>query len=317
MTVNRLRRTIMTAACASLTLLAACGSGTIESALKPTRLVVFGDAISDVGQTGSKYTVNDGSVNTWLEQLAFHYGLTVTPSSKGGTVYARGNARVTATPDAAGDATTPTVTQQVDSFLATNAVGANDLVIINGGIGDVIAEMAAVRAGTQTEAQMSAKVQKAGQELGQQVIRLTNAGAKHVVVIGPYNLGKSPWATAINKVSVLTDATTTFNTELLVTIVGLGKTALYVDAALYHNLVLNAPAAYNIADATKVVCTSIDPGNGIGIGTNQINSRLCNTSTIAAGLDYNKQAFADNIYFTPTVNRQFGTYAYDRIRAVW
>ena len=44
---------------------------------------------------------------------------------------------------------------------------------------------------------------------------------------------------------------------------------------------------------------------------------MCNTSTIAPGLDYTKYTFADLIYFTPAANILFGTYAYTRLRARW
>jgi phospholipase/lecithinase/hemolysin len=318
MTGNWLRRTMMTVACASFTLLAACGSGTIESALNPSRLVVFGDGMSDVGQSGARYTVNDGTVNTWVEQLAFRYSLTVKPSSAGGAIYARGNARVTAKPDAAGNAATPTLTEQIDGFLAaTPTVSANDLVILNAGLSDIIAEMAVLKAGTQTEAQLVEKVKQAGRELGAQVRRLTVAGYKHVVVVGPYNLGRSLWAPETGKAGFLTDVTNRFNEEMLVSVVDLGDKVLYVDAALFFNLLISAPAGYELADATKIACNSVDSGNGIGIGVGQVNSLLCTPSTIASGLDYKGQAFADKNYFNPMANRKFGDYAFDRIRARW
>ena len=59
-----MRRTFMVAACASAALLAACGSSTTESAISPQRFIAFGDAVSDVGQKGSRYTVNDGNGGT-------------------------------------------------------------------------------------------------------------------------------------------------------------------------------------------------------------------------------------------------------------
>src|SRR6476620_7426048 len=99
-------------ACASALLLAACGGGSIVDQFNPTRIVAFGDAMGDVGQNGSRYTVNDGTVNVWTEVVASLFGLTLTPSSAGGFGYATGNARVVAKPDAAGSNATPTVKQQ-------------------------------------------------------------------------------------------------------------------------------------------------------------------------------------------------------------
>lgn len=150
MATNWMRRTVMVAACASAALLAACGSSTTDSELTPDRFIAFGDAFTDVGQKGSRYTVNDGSVSNWTQQLASRYGKTITPVASGGLSYAAGNARITAKPDVAGDATTLTVTEQIDRFLAGGAFGANDVVFINAGASDLIAGMAAVRAGTTT-----------------------------------------------------------------------------------------------------------------------------------------------------------------------
>ncbi len=67
MSRNWLRRGVLLAACAASLLLAACGSGTTESRLAPARLVVFGDAFADVGQSGTRYTVNDGGIDNWTQ----------------------------------------------------------------------------------------------------------------------------------------------------------------------------------------------------------------------------------------------------------
>ena len=318
MAVNWLRRGVLTAACASVALLAACGSSTIESALKPARFVAFGDGFSDVGQVnGARYTVNDGSVNNWTQQLAATYGLTLTPVSAGGTSYAQGNARVSAMPDAAGNASTRTVTQQVDAFLASGGTKANDVVVLGAGTADIIAEMAAVTAGTQTPEQMLARAQQAGKDLGAQAIRLVDAGAQYIVVSGAYNLGRSPWAIALGQVDLLTNASSKFNEAFLVSIVNQGANILYVDSAYYFNLVTSSPGSYTFDNGTNAVCTSVDAGTGIGTGNGQINSALCTPSTVLPATNYNKYVFADNVYVTPEAQRLFGTYAYDRLHARW
>lgn len=320
MAVQWLRRGVLAAACASVALLAACGSSTIESALTPERFVAFGDGFSDVGQVaGARYTVNDGSVNNWTQQLAGTYGLTLTPVSAGGTSYAQGNARVSATPDAAGSASTPTVAQQIDRFLATGGAKPNDVVVLGAGTADIVAEMAAVTAGAQTPEQMLARAQQAGKDLGAQAIRLVNAGAKYVVVSGASNLGRTPWAKAIGQEDggLLTQASSKFNEAFLVSVVDQGANILYVDAAYYFNLVTASPGSYAFDNETVPVCTSVDTGNGIGIGAGQINSALCTPSTVLPAATYNKYVFADSVYVTPEAQRLFGTYAYDRLHARW
>ena len=317
MAANWMRRTALVAACASAALLAACGSSTTESAITPDRFIAFGDAYSDLGQKGSRYTVNNGSVNNWTLQLASHYQKTLAPVSSGGLSYAQGNARISAQPDAAGDASTPTITAQIDSFLAGKTFGANDIVLLNGGISDLIAGMAAVRAGTLSSTDFVAQARLNGQALAAQVRRLVAAGAPHVVVSGTYDLGKTPWATAIGQTALLNEASSRFSEALLVAINDLGSNALYVDAAYYVNLYTSAPGVYSFTNATSPVCTSVDPGPGIGIGASQINSALCTSNTLVAGANVDQYVFADSVYLSPSAHRQLGTYAYDRLRARW
>jgi outer membrane lipase/esterase len=318
MAISSLRRAFVWLACASATLLTACGSSTVESQLSPSRIIASGDAFS-VAKSGASYTVNDSAVNTWLAQFASSYGKTLDTS----LVYAQGNARITATTDAAGSTSTATVTQQIDSFLAGSSLGSDDVVVVNGGISDLVVEMAAVNAGTETSDQMLANAKLYGQALGAQVRRLVTAGGKHVVVVGPYNLGVTPWATTLGQNNLLKNASSAFNEAMLVSIVDLGETVLYVDAAYYFNLVQATPTSYGLTNSTDLACTSVDSGAGIGTGTGQVNSSLCTTSTIAAitanssGTTYDLYMFADRLYFTPAVQRLFGVYAYGKVHARW
>lgn len=317
MSFNWMRRALLSAAAASALLLAACGSGSIESQLQPTRIVSFGDGFSDLGQTGSRNTVNDGTVNIWAQQVAASFNVPLGNSVAGGTAYAIRNARVSTRPDAVGNSATPTVKEQVDAFLAANTVGANDLLLVSGGTSDVIAQMALVRSGAQTTDQMVANLRQAGREMAVQVRRLVQAGATHVVVVGPYNLGKTPWAAAIGQVNFLADASNKFNEELLVALVDLGASVLYVDAALLFNLMANTPGNYGLTNSVDPVCTSVDPGPGIGIGAGQVNSALCTPSTVRAGVNYSGYLFADAVYPTPQGHLKFGEYAYTQIRERW
>lgn len=311
-------RALATLACVAL--LAACGSGTIESQLNPSRIVVFGDAFSDTGNTGVRYTVNDGTVNIWTARLASNYAKTLTTSSAGGLNYAVGNARVAAKPDAAGKAATATIQDQITTFLSANTIGNDDVIVIAGGVSDIVAQMQAYLAGSQTQDTTKAAVTQAGKDLATQVQRLINAGGKHVVLVGSYNLAKSPWGVAIGQTALLETLSTSFNSALLVDLANAGSNALYVDAAYYFNLVAGSPSSYSLNDATTMVCNSVDsttaaPGP-IGIGANQVSSTLCNASTVGT-LDYAKYLFADGLHFTPIMHQRFGDYAYDRIRARW
>jgi outer membrane lipase/esterase len=315
MSCKWMRRALLALASASVLVLGACGSGEIESQLQPTRIVAFGDAMADLGQGGSRYTVNDGSVNIWTHHVASNFGVTLTATAAGGSSFATGNARISLKPDAAGNSATLTVKEQIDAFFAVSAIGPNDLMVLSAGTSDIVAEMARVTSGEQTDAQMIANVQQAARDLAAQVRRLVQSGS-HVVVAGPYNLGKAPWAIATNQVNLLTDASSKFNQELLVSIVDLGANVLYVDAALFFNLMAGNLSSYDLSVGTVPVCTSVDPGPGIGIGAGQVNSALCNTGTLVPG-NYNQFLFADGVYPGPHAHRQFGEYAHSRIRERW
>lgn len=318
MTSTRLRRMALWIALgASALALAACGGGTIESQLAPQRFVVFGGARADVGNSNARYTVNDASVNTWVEETAADYGVSIKAVNQGGTGYARGNARIVGKPDAAGNAATPTVQEQIDAFLARDRLGGSDVAVLDAGIGDIVFQTNQMLAGAQTPDQASANIQQAARDYGAQIRRLVAAGGSHVLVTGPYNLGRSIWASRINQVDFLTNASLAFNNTLLVSIVDLGASVLYVDSQLYYNLLIGSPSGYGLTDATTIACTSVDPGAGIGTGANQVNSLLCTPQTILPGIDYGKYAFADALYFTPQANRLFGDYVRDRMKARW
>ena len=317
MSRNWMRRGVLLAACAASLLLAACGSSTIESRLAPARIVVFGDAFADIGQSGTRYTVNDNGIGNWTQQVALGFALPLTTAAAGGKSYATAHVRVTIKPDAIGNNATPTVKEQIDTFLADDTIGSNDLFLLNAGTSDVIAEGVRVAAGTQTAEQMTVNTRAAGRSLADQVRRLVSAGARYVVVVGPYNLGRSPWATASGLATALEAASGRFNDDMLVALVDLGDKVLYVDAALQYNLMISVPTAYQMTDSVKPVCTSFDPGPGIGIGANQINSGLCTPSTVLSDVVYNNYLFADKVYTTPRAQTKFGEYAFGRIRSRW
>lgn len=333
MIANWSRRVLLSLACAAASLLAACGSSTIESALTPSRFLAVGDAFSDLGQGGSRYTVNDGSVNAnWSEQLASRYGLTLKASVfPDGRSYARAHARVSSTTDAVGGGA-PSITAQVNELLAANSLGANDVVLVQGGIGDIIGEM---RSGA-SDSTKADNLNQAGRELGALVRKLVNVGgAKYVIVVGAYNLGQSRWAIETGQRDLLRNLSTEFNNGLLVAINDLGANVLYVDAALYFNLVTATPGGYGLTDvanapdrsppipaeeASPTACSKTDPGPGIGTGADQVNSALCTTSdltTLRSDVNYQTTLFADRVYFTPVGQRLFGNYAFDKLRQRW
>ena len=144
-------------------MMAACGDGSVVSDLKPARFMTVGDSFADVGQAGGKYTVNDGSL-TWVQQLAAHYSLTVDPASAGGWGYAQGYARVDSADTSSGTAA-PSVKEQVDQLLARTSMQEGDVMMLNGGLHDIVAAVNATGISDQT----TATVKAAGKALAAQV----------------------------------------------------------------------------------------------------------------------------------------------------
>jgi phospholipase/lecithinase/hemolysin len=314
-----MRRVLLALAPAALLALAGCGSSTIESQFVPSRIVVFGDALSDMGNTpnGNRYTVNDASA-TWPQIVALDYGYTLAKSTAGGTDYAYGNARVVQEPDAAGGTATLTIKEQIDAFLAAQSTfNAGDLVLLEGGASDIIVQMQAFRSGAITSDQMIANVTQAGHDLAAQARRITAAGATHVLIVSLYDLKVTPWAAAIGQQDLLSQATTAFNNAVLVDLVNEGDKMLFVDIALLLNLMSGTPSAYGLVNSTDPICTSVDPGPGIGIGANQVNSALCTPTTIVTGATVSQYLWADAVYPAPTGHARIGDYVFQRVQNRW
>ena len=267
-------------AVAATALLASCGGGDVVSDLKPERFLVMGDDMMDVGQNGYVYTVNDGS-KTWVQTFAEHYRLDVQPANAGGWGFAQGGARISA----AGEA--PSVTAQVDEMLSRTTPDKNDVVIIGGGQSDIVA--AVQEFGVSAEA--TAAVQQAGSELAQQVRRIVAAGATHVAVVGAPLMGDTPWGRAqehaINELSVA------FNNALLLGIHDMGDTVIYLDAALFFDLLYDDADSHGFRNGKDAVCTTPDV-------------TTCTAATLRDE-KYERWLFADDKHFTPHALRLFGS----------
>ena len=332
MAANWMRRTLWTAtACASVALLAACGSSETANSIRPDSIVTFGDAMSDLGQNpnGRPYSVSDGSTYTnWTREIAFRYNLTLNPAKAGGTAYAQGNARV-ALPDATGVTNAPSITAQIDSYLAANPTfGDKQFFLMSGGMSDVIAGYNEVLAGTKSVDNYLADMATAGKQMSDLVHRLHSAGAPRVLAIGTPNLGRTLWAKGLDAANpnadpkptkTLEDATYAFNQTMLSNMVDLsGTEVLSSDVQYYFNAMTGNPGNYNFSNGTDPVCNTVDPTNGMNIGAGQINASLCTSDTLVVTPDKLKQyLFADLVNYTPEAHRRFGDWVYDRMKANW
>jgi outer membrane lipase/esterase len=297
LTVNAwLKRGVMVTMAGAALVLAACGGGSkTVSALAPDRVIVFGDATADVGQTAGKvYSVNDGTNTPWVKAVAVSYGNTLTASVTGGQGWAYGGARV-----ATAVLGVPSVAQQIDAFFAAgNSIGSNNLILVSAGLTDITAQADAVALGTIDSATGINNVKAAAVALGGQVRRLKDSGAKYISAVGVYSLSTSPYATATlpSKASFLASAAAEFNKAYQIEMVQLGSVVLYTAPTW--------PSGFS--DYTNSVCTSISVLD-------------CTTSTIIgtipAGLTYNSYAFADDRHLTPSGHASFASTVLSALRA--
>ena len=301
MTSPWITRAALAVLAAAATLLSACGSGSTVQQLTPTRFMAVGDGSIDLGRSdGSRYTINDGSM-LWSQQLASHFGLQLTDSDAGGLSFARGNARV-ALPDPTGGGA-PSVSEQITALLAkmNNTFASSDVVILSAGITDVVAAVQETGISDAT----TAAVRAAGTALGEQAKRLSNAGVKHVVVSGVYNLGLSPWARARGSkdAAAITALSVAFNDAMLLSLSDTrwGQTILAINPGLFYNLIANANTNDRLfANVTDAVCASA-------------HVTSCTNNTLIEGVTsttVTKYMFADSIYLTPLANRIYGTSGY-------
>ncbi len=298
---QRLRRLAAVACIGLLGALSACGAGSTFEPLVPNRIIAFGDGMADLGQVGgTRYTINDGTANIWVEQVAASFGKTVTASVSGGLGYAQGNARV----DTAG--TAPSIAQQISSFLASNAFASLDVVLIDGGTTELSLLAQQYVAGTiPTAAALNVSATSAGQALAAQIRRVVTNGGKYVAVMDAYDLGKSPYAINNTVTAVIKAAVRAHNDALKIAIVDLGANVLLIDREAYINLVVASPTSYlgTGAIANAAVCT--------------VAANLCNNSTLLPSANAAGYLFADQFYFTPAAQRLIGNDAYTKIRNRW
>jgi outer membrane lipase/esterase len=291
------RRSLKALAAASIgagLMLAGCGSGSTFEPLVPTRVVSFGDGWSYVGLANDRFTVNDSTVNIWVEQLAVSYGLTLTPASSGGFGYAQGGALV----DSGGNS----IKAQIDQYLSVvgNQIDSNHLVVVDPGLSQ-LAALAADPANA-SDSNLSAAADLAGKALAVQVLRLAAAGGKHVVIANAADLGKTPYATAQARTTAFSAATRAFNDGLKIALADVTSGVLLIDNEAFINLLYGTPANLGSGGvATGTACTGV--------------ANTCNTGNAAS--NYNLFLFADDRHITPNAHRLLGTNAYNKVLARW
>lgn len=277
----RLRRAVLTAALASSALLVACGGGEdIVDRFTPSRGVLM-----------------DAGASSWSLVVLAGYGAVPLLAANGGV-----EASLASVPVAAGRGTA-SLAQRIDALLASGGVSASDLVIVSAGVPDILAETQ----GAQSTDAMAAL----GQAMADQVRRLVDAGATHVLVANAYDVGKTPLFRNTPQEAVATRLTRTFNDRLKLAMVDLGDNVLLVDAEEYVNrVVITGGASYSLNNVSNPACA----GSTVGLGS--VSASSCTSGAFGT----NNPAFHlfyDPVYLTPAGQKLFGDYALALLRERW
>lgn len=294
MTGKSSRRALLALACTAMALLGACSSSEIVDPFTPTRILSVGDGFSDLGQDGKRFTVNDGTINIWTQYMAALYGLPLVASDQGGLSYARGDALVSGGPNS--------IEAQIDKMLAANKFAAGDLVVVNGGVTDIV--ITAARTDI-TYDQKVASLNSAGLAMAAQVNRILQAGATHILASGVWPLGYTPLGAETGQVTNLNNLSLAFNNAFKIGMVELGANVLYLDSSTYYSNVYFNPSAYPpLTNSTTKACTTV-------LVTE------CTPATITPGFDYNTLLWANGVYPTPSGHRLLGSYAQIQVANRW
>ena len=263
-------------------------------------LVIFGDSLSDVGNTTSatfglypgQYYFNGRFSNgpVYTEVLATGLGLPpIVRSRSGGNNFAHGGAQTSGTGGFLG-AFIDDVDEQVDDFLASRTANASTLYVVFAGSNDLV--------GGQTN--VNVPVNSLAADIG----RLVAAGARQFLVPNLPLLGLTPRFNGNTTTSAQYNTrTTSFNNALDTMLDGLesGNPALNIfrfDVAGLFNQAIASPATFGLTNVTQAAAPGLQPG-----------ASSYNTSQIAANA--HQYLFWDDLHPTATVHAALAQAALD------
>lgn len=321
-------RTVSTVIAAAL--LASCGGESIEE-YQPERITAFGDELSVIDDSGAgaigngvKYTVNGVTAPyncqenpIWIQVVAGAFGLAFQECT-GPLNAAATQGRTWAEPNA----TVAMVTAQIDAFLTPpRSVNSKDLILLMAGMHDVLElylqyDAAPSPALVDT---LAATARQRGEQLGAQVVRITNLGAKVIVSVVP-NVSYTPYAqeeaknhavtaTDLNRQAVLSALTTAFNNGLqskMQEVRGGGRSAgLVLADALFSN-----PVASGFTNGETMVCANRQLSWSSGALPDPAPLLACNASPASVEPDaYTTYLWADWLRYTPAGHGLLGSAA--------
>lgn len=220
---------------------------------------IFGDSLSDGGQyiPGARYTTNPGL--TMAEYVAANFGLTTTPSFRGGTNYAQAGALMNS-PQGGLPPGVPdlSVMAQVNLHLGKGPLDPNALYQVQGGGNDMLVQFTAFATGAISQAQLQGAVTQSALDLATAAGKLKAAGASFVLVQAMPDNGKAPEVTAFGAQAsaAVTSLSSLFNTTLQQAIAQAGLEVITFNTFALMDEVIAQPGVYGFVNTTGVACTT-------------------------------------------------------------
>ena len=310
-------------------LLASCGGGTQIESFVPRRVIAFGDEASIVTPAGTKYTVNGVVFNTttnipadptvanclgsqvWVQILGYSFGIAF-PGCPTAGMTTSGVMRALPAARAAD------ISAQVSNFLAGDAFGKNDLVSLMVGTNDIVAlyeSQADPIANAQT---LIDAAQRAGDEVGAQVVRITDQGAKVIVSTIP-NVGFTPYAAreeaahpGEGRGGLLSTLAAQFNSRLRLKLQDVRDGGHAVGLVLADDMVysmVRSPATFGLTNITSGAC---QPNPAVAVDL--LVCDVVNVVDAAQPTYAGDWLWADQLRMAPNAQARLGSLAVSRAR---
>lgn len=309
-------------------------------------VVVFGDSLSDDGNVSlalgasqpMRYTTNPGQ--TAIEHVAGVFGVGLSPSLSGGSDYAWGGAGIIDnTPGA--PATIPTISAQINDYLAAGGTDPDALYSVWGGANDIFYHATAAAAAAQADAlvtantaglpaavaaQVAAQIRSqvastagvsalesadqaqahvanaAAAEVGL-IGQLQSAGARHILVFNLPDIGSTPQATAqgAEAAQSLSGLSLIYNSQLNTGLGQLGDGIVPVDVYGLFKEIMANPSTYGFSNVTAPAC-------GAGSSSVQCGPEGSGAPYTYADGTQNSYLFADGVHPTTAAHALLGQY---------
>ena len=242
-----------------------------------SNIAVFGDSLSDSGNLGrllnlpmgSSFTTNPDPVAA--EVIAQAFDAALVNSLGGGSNYAWGGACMNPdTPCSA--AAVPTVTEQVDRYLSSRPDGLADpdaLYLVWGGANDIGDSFAHFLTTNPLMAQRltSQAVLAAAAVNIEQLRRLQDVGARHILAFNIFDISLSPFAAGIPEFArvTLSGLTNAYNDALDAGIRARADGIIPINVYSLAGEVFETPRRYGFTDVTGTACGEADAPSPVSV----------------------------------------------------